>query len=87
MGWQLYWYAPNGNYSFESKREEVLNDVPSFFDGYRFVTMRFRHLVGGIIGKSIIDVSKYNITASTEMNPHHLIGECNKVQKWEQEVT
>jgi hypothetical protein len=68
--------------SFESKREEVLKDVPSFLDGYRFVTMRFRHLGGGIIGKSLIDVSKYNITASTEMNAHHLIGECNKVQKW-----
>jgi hypothetical protein len=68
--------------SFESKREEVLKHVPSFLDGYRFVTMRFRHLGASIIGKSIIDVSKYDVNESTRMNAHHLIGECNKGHKF-----
>jgi hypothetical protein len=67
--------------SFESKREEVLKDVPSFLDGYQFVTTRFRHVGGGIDGKSLIDVSKYNITASSKMHVHNVIGECSGAPK------
>jgi hypothetical protein len=63
--------------SFESRKEVIEKGVPSFFDPYRFQTMRFRyHGKNSMIGKSIVDASRVSVNAYTVMSPHRVIREC-----------
>lgn len=60
--------------SYETKRELVTQDVPSNFDPYRFVTLRFFHYVFQQPGKSIGDLSKFNLPrVATDFHAHRLL--------------
>ena len=46
-------------------------------DPYRFQTLRYRHYNDHIIGKSLIDIAKYNLTDDVRVGIHKVLPDCN----------